>query len=227
MDHTLATDNWYTSINLSNELLDKDTHLVGTLRKNRRGLPKNVLDAKLKPGESIGMENERGICVLKWKDKRDVLMLYTKHSKGMATVLKKGRSVRKPKMILAYNKAKGAVDSTDQMTSYSSPLRKTIKWYKKLAIELILNTALVKSWVMYTKNKNTKSSIVQFRRHLVEYLVDSENDETDVGRVERPRRLKHELLKKEGPARKMRRYDVWNAIRIVQKNSDQELPRIR
>ncbi|GBP95425.1 PiggyBac transposable element-derived protein 4 [Eumeta japonica] len=89
LGHTVATDNWYTSIDLANELLNKDTHLVGTLRKNRRVLPKNVVDNKLKPGESIAMENERGICVLKWKDKPDVLMLSTKHSKGMATVLKR------------------------------------------------------------------------------------------------------------------------------------------
>ncbi|CAG5041429.1 unnamed protein product [Parnassius apollo] len=82
--HTLVTDNWYTSLELANELLDKDTHLVGTLRKNRRGLPKAVVDSKLKPGEVIAMENERGICVLKWKDKRDVLMLSTKHSKGFS-----------------------------------------------------------------------------------------------------------------------------------------------
>ncbi|GBP71846.1 PiggyBac transposable element-derived protein 4 [Eumeta japonica] len=108
LGHTVATDNWYTSIDLANELLNKDTHLVGTLRKNRRVLPKNVMDTKLKPGESIAMENERGI---------------------------------------SYNKAKGAVDLSDQMTSYSSPLRKTVKWYKKLGIELILNTALVDAWV--------------------------------------------------------------------------------
>ncbi|GBP12693.1 PiggyBac transposable element-derived protein 4 [Eumeta japonica] len=108
LGHTVATDNWYTSIDLANELLNKDKHLVGTLRKNRRGLPKNVVDAKLKPGELIAMENERGI---------------------------------------SYNKAKGAVDLSDQMTSYSSPLRKTVKWYKKLGMELILNTALVNAWV--------------------------------------------------------------------------------
>lgn len=207
LGHTVATDNWYTSLELANELLNNDTHLVGTLRKNRRGLPKAVVEAKLKPGESIARENERGICVLKWKDKRDVLMLSTKHSKGTSTVIKKGRTVRKPRMILAYNKAKGSVDMSDQMTSYSSPLRKTVRWYKKLAIELILNTALVNSWVMYTENKNSKKSIVQFRRQLVEYLVDSEKDEPDVV-IDRPKRLKHELLKKEGTVRNSRRYCI-------------------
>lgn len=112
----------------------------------------------------------------------------------MSTVLKKGRPVQKPKMILAYNKTNGT-HMSDQMTSYSMPLRNAVKWYKKLANKLILNTALVNSWVMYSENKNTKESIVQFKRQPVEYRVDSDNDETATA-VERPSRLKHELLKK-------------------------------
>ncbi|CAG5058849.1 unnamed protein product [Parnassius apollo] len=197
--HTLVTDNWYTSLELANELLDKDTHLVSTLRKNRRGLPKAVVDSKLKPGEVIAMENERGICVLKWKDKRDVLMLSTKHSKGFSKITKKGKVIRKPRMVLAYNKVKSAVDMSDQMAAYSSPLRKSVKWYKKLGIELILNTAIVNAWVMYNENKNKSESIVQFRRELVEYLVDAGMEGTiEPERIDRPKRLKHQLLKKRG-----------------------------
>lgn len=204
LGHTVSTDNWYTNLALANLLLDNDTHLVGTLRKNRRGLPKEVIEAKLKPGESIARENERGICVLKWKDKRDVLMLSTKHSNGFRTVLKKGKAVRKPKMIFAYNMAKGSVDLSDQMNAYSSPLRKTIKWYKKLGIELILNTALMNSWVMFCENNKTKMGIVEFRRQLVEDLTAPEKE--TVEGFQRPRRLKHNLTKKEGPVRNTRRF---------------------
>lgn len=206
--HTVATDNWYTNLDLANQLLNQDTHLIGTVRKNRRGLPVAVVDAKLEKGESIAMENQRGICVLKWKGKRDVLVLSTKHSSGKRTVLKKGRTVTKPKIIFAYNEAKSSVDMSDQMSSYSSPLRKTVKWYKKLGVELILNTALVNSWIMYKENKNTNQSIVQFRRQLVEYLVDSGVDKNNCEQQERPKRMKHELLRKEGPVAKLRRFCV-------------------
>lgn len=33
LGHTVATDNWYTSLDLANELLDRYTHLVGTHKK--------------------------------------------------------------------------------------------------------------------------------------------------------------------------------------------------
>jgi hypothetical protein len=69
-----------TSLELVNILLDKKTHYVGTLRTNRRGNPTEVTKKKLKKGEVFGLENERGVCVLKWRDKRDVLMLSSKHT---------------------------------------------------------------------------------------------------------------------------------------------------
>uniref|UniRef100_A0A914WRT8 PiggyBac transposable element-derived protein domain-containing protein n=1 Tax=Plectus sambesii TaxID=2011161 RepID=A0A914WRT8_9BILA len=37
---TLYTDNWYTGVPLAKMLLSKETDLVGTIRRNRRGLPK-------------------------------------------------------------------------------------------------------------------------------------------------------------------------------------------
>lgn len=205
--HTLATDNWYTSLELAYQLLEKQTHLIGTLRKNRRGLPKAVVDSKLQKGEAMAMENEDGVTVLKWKDKRDVLMLSTKHSDKFAVVVKKGKQIRKPKVILDYNKSKGSVDLSDQMGAYSSPLRKTVKWYKKLAVELLLNTAVVNAWVMYTENKKSNTSIVDFRRALIEYLIRSADSQETILN-QRPKRLKHELKTKEGKVRDTRRFCV-------------------
>lgn len=208
--HTLATDNWYTSLELAYNLLENHTHLVGTIRKNRRGLPKSVVEAKLQRGEFMAMENEDGITVMKWKDKRDVMMLSTKHSDKLCTTVKKGKEITKPKMILDYNKSKGSVDMSDQMGSYSSPLRKTVKWYRKLGIELLLNTAIVNTWVMFTETCNSKISIVEFRKSLVEYLTSSfapqENEHRELD--SRPKRLKHELKTKSGKVRNTRRFCI-------------------
>ncbi|CAG5051487.1 unnamed protein product [Parnassius apollo] len=208
--HTLATDNWYTSLELAYNLLEHQTHLIGTIRKNRRGLPKDVVEAKLQKGEFMAMENEDGITILKWKDKRDVMILSTKHSDKMSTIAKKGKQITKPKVILDYNKSKGSVDMSDQMSSYSSPLRKTIKWYRKLGIEILLNTAVVNAWIMFTETRNTKMSIVEFRKSLVDYLTSSsDSQQTESGvTVSRPKRLKHELLTKTGTVRNTRRFCV-------------------
>lgn len=44
---TIVTDNFYTSVPLAETLLRQDTHLVGPLRKNRRFLPKTVMEKKI------------------------------------------------------------------------------------------------------------------------------------------------------------------------------------
>lgn len=50
---TIVTDNYYSSIELANKLLDRRTHLLGTLRSNRKGNPKDVITTKLKKGELL------------------------------------------------------------------------------------------------------------------------------------------------------------------------------
>lgn len=45
---TIYTDNWYTSVNLAHKLLEQNTHLVGTLRANRKQNLKDIVQKKLK-----------------------------------------------------------------------------------------------------------------------------------------------------------------------------------
>lgn len=93
---TAVTDNYYTSIELANKLLRRKTHLLATLRVNRKGNPTDVTKNKLKVGEMIGKDNSDGICVMKWWDKRDVLMLSTKHSTNTISVNRRTGTVDKP-----------------------------------------------------------------------------------------------------------------------------------
>jgi hypothetical protein len=202
--HTICTDNWYTSVDLAEKLIEKNTNLIGTLRKNRRGNPIDVISKKLKRGEVIARENKNGITVLKWKDKRDVLMLSTKHSDKMDQVVKKNGVKLKPKMVMDYNSGKSSVDLSDQMISYCSPLRRTIKWYKKLAFELLLNTCVVNSLILYKLIMKKKISISEFRMELALQLMKCEdNDLILVSTSSKPR---HELKRKMGQARSVRQF---------------------
>lgn len=198
--HTLVTDNWYTSIDLAKKLLDAETHLVGTIRKNRKHLPKDVVNAKLKRGQFVAKESDEGITVMKRKDKRDVFLLSTKHSVRLQNVRKRNKVTSKQKIVIDYNGAKGAVDMSDQMAAYSTPLRKSIKWYKKYAINLLLNTAVVNALVLYQSVTGKKIQMAHFRLELLKSFCSQQ----DVP-VERPRRMIHKLQQKEGQARTSRR----------------------
>ena len=50
--YQLTSDNWYTSLQLSNALKEKGIRHTGTIRRNQAaGFPKAVINAKLKVGE--------------------------------------------------------------------------------------------------------------------------------------------------------------------------------
>lgn len=127
---SVVTDNFYTSVELAQKLLENQTYLIGTLRKNRKGLPKQVIQEKLKKGEITALENDDGVLVMKWKDKRDVLALSTKHSVNYVTVKSKRnprKTVMKPALIADYNNHKCYIDLSDQMASYANPGRRSIR----------------------------------------------------------------------------------------------------
>lgn len=191
---TLITDNWYTSVELACKLLENQTHLVGTLRKNRKNLPTDVTNKKLKSGEHVIRENGQGISVIKWRDKRDVLLLSTKHSDAIVPTTNRLGNIRhKPQIVVAYNQGKSAVDLSDQLTAYQSPLRKTVKWYRKLAIEIILNTAMVNAWVMYREVSKENIKLLEFRKKVTYKLCESRPTEILLEPTQKEKRKRHEI----------------------------------
>lgn len=187
---TIVTDNFYTSVPLAETLLRQNTHLVGTLRKNRRFLPKTVIEKKLKKGEIIGLENDSGIVVSKFKDKRDIHLLSTRHQLNMTNTGKKNRNhedIFKPDSILFYNAGKAGIDLSDQLASYCTPMRKSVRWYHKVATEIILNTFVVNSQIMYNEqNFRNKLTIHKFREVLVDKLLELKPTSLRVSNSEQP-----------------------------------------
>ena len=173
----IYADNFYSSVPLAEYILQKKTYFCGTLRKARRYIPKEVTLAKLKKGECIGKENRNGVKVHNWRDKRNVLTLSTvpDHSDKVVETGKKnrvGEKVLKPQAVLDYNKAKKGVDMSDQMSSYHTALRKTKKWYRKVAFELITGTAVVNAWVIYNKFiSESTMPILAFKESIARFLV--------------------------------------------------------
>lgn len=170
---TIFVDNYYTSMELAHKLLDRQTHLVGTLRKNRKGIPKDIVQKKLKKGEVIAKESDSGVVILKWCDKREVLMLTTKHKNEMVTVKSKnGTEKEKPTAIRDYNQNKSFIDLSDQLKAYSSCLRRSLKWYRKLAIEILLGSTIVNAFILYKQVTGKNITITQFREDIAKHLLN-------------------------------------------------------
>ncbi|XP_014487785.1 PREDICTED: piggyBac transposable element-derived protein 4-like isoform X3 [Dinoponera quadriceps] len=144
--YTLYMDNFYSSPHLFLTLLKNDTNAVGTVRKNRKNMPKVFSSMKLKKGE-VKTLSSHGLLALKWRDKKDVHILSTKHSNadlintGKRRKNKGGDSenIIKPASVLEYNK----------------------------------DMAFYNAHVLYSKiNCTTKAGITSFRLAIAEELLE-------------------------------------------------------
>jgi hypothetical protein len=76
MGHCLYTDNLYTYPVLVHKLQQWKTGVYGTVRKNRKGMPKFHLTLQKCEVESRHTEN---VIVLRWQDKCEVCVITTMH----------------------------------------------------------------------------------------------------------------------------------------------------
>lgn len=175
----IIADNWYTSIPLAEYLLTRKTDLCGTLRKNRKNIPLLVKNKKLKRGEQIAAQKNH-VTILKWKDKRDVLMVSTCHADEQT--MSSGRNPRpKPNMILEYNDRKKGIDLSDELASYYSPIRKTMTWYKKVAVDVLFGVGVVNTVYLYNKlNQQNKCGLLQAQMSIVKKLLGINDVQTPV-----------------------------------------------
>ncbi|KOB70685.1 putative piggybac transposable element-derived [Operophtera brumata] len=173
----VIADNFYSSIELAEELLSLKTRYCGTLRSNRRGLPEEIVSLKLKKGEIKGAMNKNGVKVIKWVDKRQLLMLSTLKEDEDVLVntgkknKKTNEDVKKPTCVLTYNNNKKGVDFSDQMSSYYSTLKKGLKWFRKVGMEYLFGMALVNAWITYNMKNDKKVSKKEFTEALMQSLT--------------------------------------------------------
>jgi len=64
-----------------------------------------------------------------------------------------GQNILKPQIVIDYNKGKSLVDVCDLRSSYHNPLRRSLKWYKKVATEVFLNTSVLNALSLSNKIK--------------------------------------------------------------------------
>ena len=114
--YIVYTDNFYSSPTLFRALTDQGFGACGTGRKDRRGIPMSVTSTNLKKGEVVSKREDR-VLSLKWRDKRDVLMLSTFHDNSMVGKSRRSRmatggveTIQKPRVVEDYNQFMGGVD---------------------------------------------------------------------------------------------------------------------
>jgi hypothetical protein len=176
--HHLYQDNYYNSVRLAEELLQKSIRVSGTIRVHR-GLPKDMIEeAKmLKKGE-VTFRRKQDVLLVSHQDKRLVNMISTLHTVAVVddSSRRTGVTKKKPKCVVDCNTHMHGVDTADQYLAYYPFIRKTVKWPKK-AFFCLLQCAIFNSYVVFTKsNPNSHKSFLDYLVDVSENLMHTRED---------------------------------------------------
>nr|XP_012148086.1 PREDICTED: piggyBac transposable element-derived protein 4-like [Megachile rotundata] len=154
----ITTDNFFTSLPLATKLLAKKTTIVGTIRANRKELPRS---AKLKNDDmalfstKLYRSNNCMLTIYKAKTRKKVLILSSMHN----SVQVEKNDTRTPETIQLYNSTKFGVDVTDQMQVFFNICQK------------VFDLAGINAWVLYKETTGEEITRQEFLFQLAEELA--------------------------------------------------------
>ena len=124
--YCINMDNFFSSSELFETLCENGTDAVGTIRANKKDVPKQLIQHKLKKGELKALHNGR-LMLLKWKDKKGVHIMSTFHDTSVKEVGRQDARKIKPIVCCDYNDTMCGVDLSDCFLSSYPSARKRLK----------------------------------------------------------------------------------------------------
>lgn len=172
-NHILYSDNYFQSISLCNELMNRGIHCVGTLRINR--IPKTLVSKDWYYKSSTAKNPiERGACktmklndslyITTWFDKRPVNMISTfSSSKDLVSRWYKDKrtkrsdeiSIFRPLIVGFYNSAMGGTDQFDQWLSYYRIAVRSKYWPHRIFFHFFL-CCVINAYIIHRSLHNLK-----------------------------------------------------------------------
>ena len=154
----LFFDSFFTSLALVHKLQQEKIFCCGTVRQNRKGMPKDIKKDKDMARGEINRRKSQGLHLVKWMDTKGVVLLSTIDS-CVSTVNVKRRvkgqkekvTVPHPIIVKAYNQGMKGTDVMDQLkVTYEVDRRYPRKFYLRLFFDLI-DIGFVNAFIVYTK----------------------------------------------------------------------------
>lgn len=177
-NHRLILDNYFQSPRLAKTLVLQKTYVLGTVRKDRKFMPKFTdpltnRPTKMKKGD-VETYSDGDLLLERWGDRREVLMLnsFIDHRMEDCESRNPTNQRLKPASVLVYNKVMGSLDDMDQIIRPYQALRKSKKWYRKYAFHIfdicIYNTFVISGhFDRKIKKQGYKAYLIQLVKEIV------------------------------------------------------------
>lgn len=170
-NRNITADNWFSSVELVNALKSKKLTYVGTLKKNKREIPKEFQASKSREvGTSLyGYTKDMTLLSYVTKKNMAVLLISSQHHFPYDDPVS-----NKPEIIDYYNYNKGGVDALDEKCTKYSTSRRTSRWPMAIFFR-ILDIASANSYILFGSFRdNPTISRYDFVKELAMKLVTPE-----------------------------------------------------
>ena len=190
-------DNYFSSVDLYESLQGENILARGTVRANRRGLPRAALSEPRLTEQGQCNTAQRGrMSVYAWKDKRVVNLLSTADDPTAQTTVERKQHdgtkkvVPCPVVLRRYNNFMGGVDRADQMRTEYPTGRMSKRWWVYL-FWFLFDVAVANAFILMKESKAHQRvsqsgrpiplTMLDFRKRLTEQLVSHDEDQQDRG----------------------------------------------
>lgn len=154
----ITGDNWFSSIPLAKNLLaDRGLTYVGTLRKNKREIPREFLANKERKQHSslFGFQHDCTLVSYCPKANKSVLLISTLHHSD--SIDEETGTSMKPEIVTFYNTTKVGVDLLDQLIQKNDVSRNTRRWPMVVFYNLLNISAMNALCIHRANSKECKS----------------------------------------------------------------------
>ena len=177
-------DNWFTSIKLALKLMTEPRCMgvVGTIRTNRKGVPKKAIYQK-RGGRAIDRGsmkvhkitiNGKDLFLTAWKDNKEVHVVSTFMPNRVPItrlINNNGRWERKrffcPTSVKQYNMKMGGVDKMDQYASYYDDRRRVQSRWQPRVERRAMKNSLINACILFNDGKETATPLLDFIKNVV------------------------------------------------------------
>lgn len=163
-------DNWFSSIELADELKKRSLTYVGTMKKNKTEIPEEFKpNAERNVSSSIyGFTNDLTLMSYVPKQKKAVIMISSMHHSQYDDP-----HTEKPEIIEFYNHTKGGVDGLDFKCANYSSNRRTKRWPMAVFYTIVDVASGVNAFVIHQSFRDTSKKITRmdFMKDLAASLV--------------------------------------------------------
>ena len=213
-NHILCVDNWYNQLLVAKYVRSIGMHSTGTIKTNKRGLPKEMLFKKTgrqkkNRGDmaslvTTALDSDNEYYLTMWMDTKPVHMLSTFRTSKSSIIrngLVNGKWERirldRPSVVGVYNAGMGGTDLFDQYCTYYRTTIKTKKWTTRIITHMVM-CCLVNAYVIY-KHANAETSLLDFLDIYISELLHEQEPQRNVTAIlssERTRQIGNNRLDK-------------------------------